>query len=58
VTDIRPALEAALAGGPERHQAKLGEGNASMYLGSPQAGDPAVPSEIAEFRRLRHAAYK
>jgi len=25
VTDIRPALEAALAGGPERHQAKLAE---------------------------------
>jgi acetyl-CoA carboxylase carboxyltransferase component len=25
VTDIRPALEAALAGGPERHQAKLTE---------------------------------
>jgi acetyl-CoA carboxylase carboxyltransferase component len=25
VTDIRPALEAALAGGPERHHAKLAE---------------------------------
>jgi len=25
VTDIRPALEAALAGGPERHREKLGE---------------------------------
>jgi len=24
----------------------------------PQAGDPAVPPEIAEFRRLRQAAYK
>ena len=25
MTDIRPALEAALAGGPERHQEKLAE---------------------------------
>lgn len=39
MTDIRPALEAALAGGPERHQAKLGERNASMYLGSPRMAE-------------------